>query len=164
MYRSYIEIKTSSVSGAPAEYGCDANNNNVYDKAVDGEWIPCHFLSWPDVAFFMDWSGLAPMSELQFERICRGHSSSVSPPANFGEFAWGSTNIYDSSYTLSSASTASEVITNDTCTEGNAVIMVRNGSWIDSSPPLAVGYRNGVQPAVSSRLEGYGWRGVLYIR
>ena len=88
VYRSYIETKTSSVSGAPAEYGCDANNNNVYDEADDGEWIPCHFLSWPDMASFMDWIGLAPMSELQFERICRGHSSSASQPAIFGAFAW----------------------------------------------------------------------------
>ena len=45
------------------------------------------FGNWIDVAALADWSGLRPMSELEFEKACRG--TSITPIAN--EFAWGNT-------------------------------------------------------------------------
>jgi surface protein len=42
------------------------------------------YLSWGDVAAYLDWAGLRPMSELEFEKVARG---SLSPVA--GEYAWG---------------------------------------------------------------------------
>jgi hypothetical protein len=47
----------------------------------------CGFLSPADGFAYADWAGLRPMSELEFEKICRG---SGNPPVN-GEYAWGST-------------------------------------------------------------------------
>ncbi len=47
----------------------------------------CGFLSPADGFAYADWAGLRPMSELEFEKICRG---SGNPPIN-GEYAWGST-------------------------------------------------------------------------
>lgn len=49
-------------------------------------YVACNFLQWADVAAYLDWSGLRPMTELEFEKACRG---TASPVAN--EFAWGST-------------------------------------------------------------------------
>ena len=44
------------------------------------------YLSWGDVTAFLDWAGLRPLSELEYEKLGRGPLSSVS-----GEYAWGST-------------------------------------------------------------------------
>jgi formylglycine-generating enzyme required for sulfatase activity len=46
----------------------------------------CNYLGWADHAAYLDWSGLRPMTELEFEKACRGP---LSPNGN--EFAWGST-------------------------------------------------------------------------
>lgn len=48
----------------------------------------CNFLSWADAAAYADWAGLRPMTELEYEKACRGDQSAVS-----GEYAWGSSNI-----------------------------------------------------------------------
>lgn len=46
------------------------------------------FLTWMDLAAFLDWSALRPLTELEFEKIARGPVLAVG-----GEFAWGSTSI-----------------------------------------------------------------------
>ena len=56
-FRNYIEIKVPASGGNPAVYGCDANNNNIFDEPGDGEWVACNFLNWIDAAAYMDWSG-----------------------------------------------------------------------------------------------------------
>jgi formylglycine-generating enzyme required for sulfatase activity len=48
--------------------------------------VACNFLSWADLAAYLDWSGLRPMTELEFEKICRGTSLPI-----VGEYAWGNT-------------------------------------------------------------------------
>jgi formylglycine-generating enzyme required for sulfatase activity len=45
-----------------------------------------NYLNWEDLSAYLDWSGLRPMSELEFEKAARGPSTPVS-----GEYAWGST-------------------------------------------------------------------------
>ncbi len=152
--RNYLEVRTPGVaSTTPAVYGCDANGNNVYDEAGDGEWIACNFITWPDLAAYLDWAGLAPMSEIQYERISRGHSSAGAQPAIFGEFAWGTTTHFVGSYTLSGAATTSELTTNASTTEGNAAF---NGN---TTGPL----RNGIfATGTSSRItSGSSYFGVM---
>lgn len=48
------------------------------------------FLCWADLAAYLDWAALRPMTELEFEKICRGPATPVS-----GEYAWGSSLITD---------------------------------------------------------------------
>ena len=139
--RATIEIKTPGIaSTTPAVYGCDGNNNNIYDEANDAEWIACNYINWQDMAAYLDWSGLAPMSELQFERICRGGSSAGANPASFGEFAWGTNTIAAFGYTISGTNTASEFFSNTSLSQGNAVYAgtyvggpVRNGIFATGS-------------------------------
>jgi len=50
--------------------------------------VAMNWLAWADLAAILDWSGLRPMSELEFEKAGRGPQAAVS-----GEYAWGSTNI-----------------------------------------------------------------------
>lgn len=144
-YRNHIEIKTPSANGAPAVYGCDANGNNTYDEADDGEWVACNFLLWTDVAAYLDWSGLAPLSELQYERICRGHTSAGANAAVYNEFAWGNSSIYNSAYTLTNPNTSSEKTATNIGSKGNA-------NWINTTPasPENGPLRNGEFATASS--------------
>ena len=83
--RNSIRIITSGVaSTTPAVYGCDLDSNGVYNQANDGQNISCNWLSWADGIAFSDWSALRPMTELEFEKACRGPS-----PVVLLEYAWG---------------------------------------------------------------------------
>ena len=73
-------------------YGCDANNNAVFDEPDDGEWIGCGWLPYQWGFHYLDWVGLRPMTELEFEKGCRGPKYPIS-----GEYAWGTdTHTYGS--------------------------------------------------------------------
>ncbi len=50
--------------------------------------VAMNYLSWADVAAYLDWAGLRPLSELEFERAGRGPY-----PAVANEYAWGSTSV-----------------------------------------------------------------------
>ena len=52
------------------------------------ESVAMSYISWADITAYLDWSGLRPMSELEFERAGRGPYRAVS-----GEYAWGSTSL-----------------------------------------------------------------------
>ncbi|MCT4630282.1 SUMF1/EgtB/PvdO family nonheme iron enzyme, partial [Winogradskyella sp.] len=53
------------------------------------------YLSPGDMNAYMDWTGMRPMTELEYEKACRGP---ILPKA--GEFAWGSANIASNDYSL----------------------------------------------------------------
>jgi formylglycine-generating enzyme required for sulfatase activity len=46
----------------------------------------CSYLSWMDMCAYADWAALRPMTELEFEKVCRG-----SQPVTPEERAWGGT-------------------------------------------------------------------------
>lgn len=46
--------------------------------------VACNYLNWIDATSFLDWAGLRPMSELEFEKACRGPELPI-----LGEYAWG---------------------------------------------------------------------------
>jgi hypothetical protein len=147
-YRNYLEISIPSTAGVPATYGCDASGNNVYDEPTDGEFVACNYLNWPDIAAWLDWSGLMPMTEIQFERICRGHTNIQSTnPAYLGEYAWGNTIINNVAGTISNPFAASEIISNSSAVLGNA-----NYSSLAVNAPL----RNGVFATSTSNRETSG--------
>jgi formylglycine-generating enzyme required for sulfatase activity len=64
------------------------------------------------------------MTELEFEKACRGNQPAVS-----GEYAWGTAGIASSAYTLTNAGAANEAIaTNYSTTVGNAMYTTTKGS------------------------------------
>ncbi len=86
--RNGIDIQTpgNATTLAPAVYACNLDADANYNETVDGEWIACNFLNWMDGCAYMDWAGLRPMTELEYEKACRGNQAAVS-----GEYAWGNT-------------------------------------------------------------------------
>jgi hypothetical protein len=50
--------------------------------------VAMNYISWADLLAYLDWSGLRPMSELEFEKAARGPLQAIS-----GEYAWGSTSL-----------------------------------------------------------------------
>lgn len=56
--------------------------------ASDRPHTACNFVMWSDGTGFSTWAGLRPMTELEYEKACRGP---LQPVAD--EFAWGTTGI-----------------------------------------------------------------------
>ncbi|MBU3744702.1 MAG: hypothetical protein FGM61_09200, partial [Sediminibacterium sp.] len=124
-------------------YGCDLSNNNVFDEAADGEWIACNYLSWDDVAAFLDWAALRPMTELEYEKAARG---TVTPVSN--ECAWGSSS-FTAVGSITSGATESEV-------SGTAGANV-TGSGAYGTGPVRVGmYANGSTNRTTAGASYYG--------
>ncbi len=91
----------------------------------------CNYIMWPDLCAYADWAGLRPMTELEFEKACRGGS-----PTNntvVGEYAWGTINITKAT-TLSNDGTPNEGVTNT----GNGLCSYANASNIYG--PLRSGF------------------------
>lgn len=80
-------------AGGPITFFCNYNSDGNHNDAEDGQNVACNWLNWSDIAAYLDWSGFRPFTEFEFEKLCRGPNDAVQ-----GEYAWGSTAIYGSSY------------------------------------------------------------------
>jgi formylglycine-generating enzyme required for sulfatase activity len=149
-FRQGIEIITpASLVGntVPAVVGCDIDNDNIYNETTDGEWIPVGNINWGDVAAYLDWAGLRPMTELEYEKACRGPL-----PAVAGELAWGAATYNSVSLTLSNAGLATETITNPSSFVGNLLMNTSFG------PARGGIFANAFSTRISS---GAGYYGVM---
>jgi formylglycine-generating enzyme required for sulfatase activity len=68
--------------------------------------VPMSYLSWADLTAYLDWAGLRPMSELEFEKAARG----VLPPVA-AEYAWG-TNTYTNAAGITDSGSTTEAPSN----------------------------------------------------
>lgn len=75
-------------NGLPYIFACDLNGNNLSNGADDGQTIACNYLTPADLLAYAEWSGLRPLSELEYEKMCRGYYPSL---PQGGEFAWEGT-------------------------------------------------------------------------
>lgn len=73
---------------------------------------------------YMDWAALRPMTELEYEKACRGP---VFPKA--GEFAWGTSVVAASDYTVISANSFNERVGNPATSVGNAMYRDTSGNF-----------------------------------
>ncbi|MCB9163549.1 MAG: SUMF1/EgtB/PvdO family nonheme iron enzyme [Flavobacteriales bacterium] len=101
---------------ATLQFSCDGNGNGTGGEASDGQCLACNYLGWSDILAYLDWSGLRPMSELEFEKACRGP---LPPTPN--EYAWGMATINTGAMTLGNVGAADEsVLTGYSSSAGNA--------------------------------------------
>jgi formylglycine-generating enzyme required for sulfatase activity len=129
--RNYIKVLKSGV----AEYACDMNNNGIYNEDADGQGVACAMNS-RDLMAYLDFAGLRPMTELEYEKICRGPNDPVP-----NEFAWGSTYFLNGAGFLAGtggtpeerpATAGVNIMTNSTAATGKLYV-ARNGVFANDS-------------------------------
>jgi len=128
-----------------------ANTNGNNRNTVAGVWPAfassapnraCNFLTWADVCAYNDWCGLAPMSEFEFEKICRGPNAAVA-----NEKAWGTSLSTDGSSVINDALGNEGV--SDVVTPGSGLV---NATIVNGLPsgPVRCGF---AAKAATTRLE-----------
>ena len=98
-WRYYLEV---SQRAPTVTFGVDANNNNKWNETIivekqlgndvdscamgiDGQDLAMTFVSMYDLLAYADFAGLRPMTEMEYEKACRGDRPVVND-----EYAWGS--------------------------------------------------------------------------
>ncbi len=109
---------------------CPSSGNGTVNPVIFSCNRPdraCNALIWTDGCAYADWAGLRPMTDLEFEKACRGP---LTPVAD--EFAWGNTTIVPAT-DISGTENGTEFIT----TPGancNANVPSLNGGDFDEGP------------------------------
>ena len=89
-YASYLNHLTPDTAAVryPAFYGSSRHTIECVDNVyrADAPDRACNYLSVQDLCSYLAWAGLRPMTELEFEKTCRG---TMLPEPN--EYPWGST-------------------------------------------------------------------------
>jgi len=152
--------KSARYSGSSSNRNGISSSGGVYSTTLPD--VARNFMTWPDGAAYSDWSCLRPMTELEFEKACRGSASPVA-----SEYAWGTAAITANKYLLTNAGMPDENITAATfsTTDGNGITGENTSS---SSPfqgnlngPLRVGIFAG-NPLNASRVtSGASYYGIL---
>lgn len=149
MGNSHIESRRNTIL-------CPSSGNGTTEPIVFSTSTPdraCNWLAWMDGAAYADWAGLRPMTELEFEKTCRGPQTAIDD-----EYAWGNANIASSTYTLSNDGQPDESIAENYASDpiGNAIYYNTYGSILG---PLRCGI---FAMSDSTRAEaGSGYYGVM---
>ena len=129
---------------ATPTFGADANDNGTPNEAADGEWVAMNFMAWKDLAAFLDWAALRPMTELEYEKAARGPSTAL-PIAN--EYPWGNANSYAPATTIYNVDAA-----NASVNQGN-----NNNAAVTMGYPFRVGiFATGSATRITSGAGYYG--------
>jgi len=124
LYRNGIRCDETIDSSNPINFYCDYDGDGVGGEANDGQNIACNCINWADLAAYLDWAALRPMTEFEFEKVCRGQDL---PAAD--SYAWGPGNLIQNT-TISNPGMANEISANG----GNATF--KNGG---TGGPMRVG-------------------------
>lgn len=150
-YRNGLAIQTPGSNGAiPAVFGCDATLG-TFNGTNDGQNTAMNFLSYLDLSAYLDWAALRPMTELEYEKVCRGPETRIQY-----EYPWGSIELTTAnSSALNNAFQANET-SSTTVNNGMCVI---GGPSTAAYGPLRVG---ALATGSSGRLSaGAGYYGVM---
>ncbi|OFY22729.1 MAG: hypothetical protein A2X02_02125 [Bacteroidetes bacterium GWF2_29_10] len=135
--RNGVKLIQSGISTTapktPAIYGCDLQTapGDAFNSNLDGKNIAMNYLTWNDLLTYLDWSGLRPMSNFEYEKACRGPIGQVA-----GEYAWGTTQITQaqSSLLTGTVGSATEV------SQSRGYGLCAYGSALGANGPLRVGF------------------------
>jgi formylglycine-generating enzyme required for sulfatase activity len=85
-----IEQSGNITTQQAAFFSVDGNNDGVFNNDSDGGNRACNFLNYADLLAYMDWAGIRPMTEFEFEKMARGPLQPIEK-----EFAWGTPYVVD---------------------------------------------------------------------
>jgi len=114
----------------PAVYACNLHEDGSFNQPDDGAAIPVNWLKWADLSAYLDWAGLSPMTEMEYEKICRGPAYPVP-----GEIAWSTPHVKDAN-TLVNAGFANETVEET----GNDTTGLANHGYNGVQGPLRAGF------------------------
>ncbi len=87
--RNGIVFVEQRQANTPVVFGNNLNPGNDLFSSDDGQTLACNYMSVEDMMAYCSWSGLRPMSELEYEKACRRPYPQL--PAE-GEYAWNTNN------------------------------------------------------------------------
>ncbi|MEO1435807.1 MAG: SUMF1/EgtB/PvdO family nonheme iron enzyme [Bacteroidota bacterium] len=90
------------------------NPPEIYETTAPN--APANFVGWADAGAYADWIALRPMTELEFEKACRGTRPSVPD-----ELAWGNAFIANEDYTVLNIQQANSAVQDLPQNTGNAI-------------------------------------------
>ncbi len=115
----------------PIVFGCDYDEDGVFDEDNDGKYIALAYMNWQDLCAFSDWAGLRPNTETEYEKACRGGIQSV-----YRDKPWGPITYPSNATNLTNAGMANESAEN--IGSGGAIVNTAGGN-IDR--PMRVGFQ-----------------------
>jgi formylglycine-generating enzyme required for sulfatase activity len=131
---------------SPVIFYCDLDSTNGYDQSNDGKNIANNYMSIYDIKGYAAWTGLRPMTELEFEKAARGPR-----PAAQDEYAWGSNSITGATG-LTNGGQGSEIAS-------NAGANCNSGSGLSPLGPMRAGAFATV--ASDRQMAGAGYYGAM---
>ena len=112
-YADFLNSLSYPLSHSHYDYNGSIGRNRFAIDTIIGSsafisrapFIACNFLSWNDLTAYLAWSGLRPMTELEYEKACRG---TLNPVPN--ENAWGTASVANHYYTVTNRDAFNEYI------------------------------------------------------
>jgi len=88
--RMFIQVRQPAVGNRPAVFGLHAETTGAghWDHEQQGGNLPMFGLNWHDVMAYLDWAGLRPLTEFEYEKAARGTLQVIN-----NELAWGNADI-----------------------------------------------------------------------
>jgi formylglycine-generating enzyme required for sulfatase activity len=137
----------------------DRNNitasSNYPDISTTRPYVALNWIDWYDLVAYLDWAGLRPMTELEFEKAARGSSNPVA-----GEFAWGTSNAATGVYNIINQDSSNEEVSNPSTVAGNV-------NYLNTSPsgslsgPMRCGIFAANNSSNSREFAGASYYGVM---
>ena len=138
-HRNGIVLHERNINnGLPYVFACDLDRSDLANGLSDGQSLSCNYLSVGDLLSYAEWSGLRPLSELEYEKMCRGYYPAL--PSG-GEYAWeGSSPVKLSGITGGGTERESVTGSGDNVNGDNALDgPVRAGLFVRGSDRLTTG-------------------------
>lgn len=154
-YGSGIDIQVPGIANdQPAVYACNQNGNAVYGESTDGLGLALNMVNGADLMAYFDWSGLRPMSEMEYEKSCRGPMAAVPD-----EYPWGTSLTASNAYGITQANTLSEApSTGYSTSAGNALYSITSPNY---GRPTRVGAMAAAAGNTGRITSGAGYYGAM---